>query len=529
MSSQIPFLVRENNTGITGFIFKNPYSVNDKTIYGLITLHSIKRNLDINTLEFTLIGNNTVKPSKKITLKAAIIKSNNFLLDLCMFVVTNPNSLDGYDKNLNVSFSNERVLKETSVSILEVNVNNASLINAVELTNQNYIYGSFNKMLLHQTMPEPSLLHLKYNALRGISGSPVLQGNTVVGIISSSTGQSSHNCLAIRSYYFEPWLSSCIKHISQYLSASENKNVPNVYVSLLKRDSTVVLKNKVAPEILNLGIGYMKYTNGNTSGRMALGVKITNVYSYLNTKKHCLQTSLSSCHSIEYKTLINSNTKLLDELISDEINSTYYIIKLTYTDKLTGKEITIDYENDINNANIDEFAFRGKSDSPITLVLVKETYNGDIISQKKFRSKCNPVETIDIVNGQSFKRLSSQLPHMYYNSINCLYYLCRRRLFIMPHSVDSLSLMKIKNKNKGIIYRLKYLDDNEAEEDVVEGGDEDVIPATNFSIGDISGFVNMGGGYNAGTVDLLKSELNADPFNYENAWNSSMLMSGSIF
>jgi len=39
----------------------------------------------------------------------------------------------------------------------------------------------------------------------------------------------------------------------------------------------------------------------------------------------------------------------------------------------------------------------------------------------------------------------------------------------------------------------------------------------------------MGTGYNAGTVELLKSELNEDPFNYANAWNSSMEMSGSLF
>ena len=467
MSSK-PLIVKSNTTGVTGFLFKNPINKDDRNIYGMIPIHALTNYLDLKSDKFLLLGNDSISAKSIIILDAIYFSVKNFLLDCAMFIIQNTETIYGtaFEECLNISFHNERDIYIDKINILSQYKGKVSTRN-VDILDKCYVIGSNENKLLFQEIPEPGLIQLAQEAKSGLSGSPIINNGIIYGFISRASGNfdnnesNENNCLAIHSFYMMPWISTVCQSVYQYIGDTYQK-----VKSLLLTNTMEMIKDNITPSVLSLGCSHIHYPYGNDAERQRLGVLIYIIYNYLDIDYFYRCKDRQSTNSLKYESLMNANNSFIDEFNSDVIDSSYFITKLEYTDVMnTSKKITIDYNNTSKNANINEYYFRGSKEHPVTLHIVKEIRNGDNVSDvvPPLEYTFNPKPTSENIWGVNYSRQTSELPKMYYNTIESLHYNYDSGSRLTVNSYNTPSVDLVKYNYPGIKFLNSYLNNADTE------------------------------------------------------------------
>jgi len=455
-----PLLVKSKTTNATGWIFNNPTNKNDKNVYGIVSYHSLHKYINLRSDTFQLVGNDIVKPTSEILLNSIYVYRNNFIMDMVFFIIVDTEKIRGtfLEPYLYITFNMERDIQINSVDIIAIFKGKASST-TVSIQDKNYIIGSNEDKLVFQELPEAGLILLDKIAKIGYSGSPIVNDGKIYGFISRSSGNfnnkedDQNNCLAINIFYCIPWLSNTCDSIYKYIGDSKES-----INSLLNRDVIESILDNLTPSILTLGCYFIHYAYGNNSNRYQQGALIYLVNEYLDGDYYYRATDRQSTHSISYKSLMNSNRDFMNEFNSDVTNSTYFITKLTYRDRLNNNLTTIDYIKNSLNANINEYFFRGSSEHDVVVEIVKETRSRDNVSSSVLIYTFRPSRTNnENFNGVDYNRQSSELPKMYFNSIESLVYNHSSGLRLVENSYNTPSVDLARNGYPGAPFFNNYL------------------------------------------------------------------------
>ena len=459
-STKNPIIVMSTTTSVTGWLFTNPINTHDKNIYGIVPFHSIKNFVQIKSDRFLVVGNDTLTPESQILINGIYLRPANFLLDAVIFVVQDPEKirLSFLNEYLNVQFNNTRDIVIKNVDILSIYNGEVSAVSK-SLLDKNYIIGSREKKLLFQIIPEPGLLLIDEIARVGLSGSPVTSHGKIYGFISRSSVKFDSdesimkNCLAINSYYLYPWIIQVVDSIYKYIGDTSEK-----INSLLSKGVMERLRDNITPSVLSLGCSTIHFPYGNKSDRRLLGVLIYIVNDYLYQDEFYKPTGKSGTNSIAYKTLLNTNEKFINEFNSNVVDCTYIISKIEYTDRLTSLKTSIDYIDNVRIANFNEYYFRGSSEHDVKLTIKKETRTEDNVSSETLEFIFYPIKTSsEVINGVDYNRQSSEVPKMYFNDRESLYYNYNSGNRFVDNYFTSSSVDMLRNGPPGIIANNSYL------------------------------------------------------------------------
>ena len=329
----------------------------------------------------------------------------------------------------------------------------------VNIQDKNYVIGSNEDMLLFQELPEPGFLLVDKIAKKGYSGSPVVSGGKIYGIISRASGSfyekesNRNNCLAVNIYYLNAWIYNTCESVYKYIGNSKES-----IKSLLNKNVSESLRDNLTPCVLSLGCYGINFPYGNNSSMYHKGFLIYQVNEYLDGDYYYRATDRKSTNSIAYKSLMNSNSDFMNEFYSDVINSSYYITRLTYIDRVTSNTTIIDYIDNSRYANINEYYFRGSSEHDVIVEIVKETRSINNLTSSVLTYTFKPTKTNnENINGVDYNRQSSELPKMYFNPVESLVFNNNPGLRLVENSYQSPSVDLARNGYPGEPFTPNYL------------------------------------------------------------------------
>lgn len=412
---------KDIHTGATCLFFRNLSDKSDINVYGHVSFHTIQLNQ--KKIEIQVLGNESYTLSSKLIVRANLLNPQHFLLDAAIFVLEDPTIINNnpiLNPLVSVEFYNEREINtNTNVHIIYA-ANSSVVSDTVKIERTHYFLGSIEKVLTRQNMPESEFIMLDEDAKLGLSGSPVIQNNKVLGLISRGTSdlrnkknfQRKNKCLAIKSFNLYHWFKQCTEVIHNYC-----KNRPEVIASLGKNNVMNSLEPRLKPQICDLGMLYVQYHFSNTTNRKHLGVYIENIHKNMLNAGFFPRTYEESAYGTPIKTLLNTNQEFVDDFYLNELNTRHYITKLRYTDRITKELVDIDYIEKGNTANIDEYAFRGDINSNVEITCEFETKNSDdTVSKSSKTYTLIPQPTTERINNKNYARMSSELSGVYHDN-----------------------------------------------------------------------------------------------------------------
>ena len=114
--------------------------------------------------------------------------------------------------------------------------------------------------------------------------------------------------------------------------------------------------------------------------------------------------------------LANLSTHLTQKFAENELNTSFVITLIQYTDIMTGKLASIDWATGYsNNNNFDDYAFRSDHETDVYMEYVKMIRQSDgTVKLVKENVRLTPMPTSETINGRIFVRSSAEIPGLFF-------------------------------------------------------------------------------------------------------------------
>jgi len=418
-------LGREENLGYTCLLFRNVSNSNDINVYVSFSLHAF--NIAIKKIKIQLLGGPNYQLQSPVYVKANVLLVKNPFLDQCLAVLEDPsiiNSNPSLAEEIKIVFSNDNnIVNNINAELISYINNGNAYIKTVKILNQNFFIGSTLKKCTVDNLPRPGFILIDEDAKKNLSGSVLIQNNKVIGIVSmGSTDEENKNtssihskCLAIKSFHSYPWMKQCCDAVFRYTQNNLEKIKSLGNISIMR-----TLEDDVMPVVLNYGTFFTNYYYGNNCNRRTNSVRIWDLHHFLNITENLKPNTIQTHDSTKIETILNTNTEFTDYFYNDQQDHTHYIVGITYTDRISEKLVSIDYENLSLDSNHNDWCFRGDKQASleITIQTYKKENNDTETALPKRKFIFNPKGTSETIFGEIYQRQTSEVCGAYFNDMN---------------------------------------------------------------------------------------------------------------
>jgi len=367
-----------------------------------------------------------------IYLNAVLFTTQHYLMDFAMGIVENPELINDNDELREASFLNINDSIYTSGGIINKKIdilyaNKSGYVNNFisKILDMNYEIGSFEgEMIRHHIPSMGGYILTDLDAKFGVSGSvvvftdPETNQQSVVGfvIVSSNITPKEHSenatheefkCCASDIYYLYPHILQCTQAVEKFVNGDPIKLAQLCSYSVMKQ-----FQSEIEPTICYLGGDYV-FHQINKENRLKY-ISLKNIHFSIENDLPLRMTQYDS--DIPFKTMLNTNQEFVDYFF--EIPSSEIMIRsLNYYDKIIKEIVEINFEQNTIFANVLDYCYRGDPAAPLEITMQKKILNDNgsitVTDLKTFRFVS--AATTDIVKGQTYKRLTSQIPSIFNN------------------------------------------------------------------------------------------------------------------
>jgi hypothetical protein len=287
-----------------------------------------------------------------------------------------------------------------------------------KILNMNYEIGQQEGDKILHPIPCPGgFISVYTDAKEGLSGSVVVYKNSIVGLITLSSGNSQSNCLATDMYYIMPHFIQCTSAIHKF--TMNDKTKLNELTKYSTMNKSIELEQALTPVVNYLGASYI--FNQLSKNNSIKYITLKTIHNYIHNNSLKFESEKGS-NSSEIKTILNSNKDFMDYFFSNEEKSEVIITNINYYDKIFKDRIDINFEENTIFANLLDWSFRGDPTKEVIFTIQQKIRNNNntVTFYEDVARKFNlqPVEVSDTFDSKQYPRYNTQIPSMFFNKIN---------------------------------------------------------------------------------------------------------------